>query len=65
MWFLQKRALGQAISGSIFQEKALSSTKLGFDNFVASSGWLRNFESLHGIHELKIYVKSCLLTMRV
>ncbi|KRY87919.1 Jerky -like protein-like [Trichinella pseudospiralis] len=45
MWFLQKRALGQAISGSIFQEKALSSTKLGFDNFVASSGWLRNFET--------------------
>ncbi|KRX15992.1 Jerky -like protein-like [Trichinella nelsoni] len=49
MWFLQKRALDEPISGSILQEK------LGIDNFVASSGWLRNLKSRHGIRELKIH----------
>ncbi|KRX33839.1 Jerky -like protein-like [Trichinella murrelli] len=56
MWFLQKRALDQPISGPILQEKALDfSTKLSIDNFVASSGWLRNFQRRHGIRELKIH----------
>ncbi|KAL1227503.1 Major centromere autoantigen [Trichinella pseudospiralis] len=51
-----KRALGQPISGFILQEEALVfSTKLGIDDFVANSGWLRNFKSWHGILELKIY----------
>ncbi|KRY38986.1 Jerky -like protein-like [Trichinella spiralis] len=51
MWFLQKRALDEPI-----QEKALAfSTKLGIDNFVVSSGWLRNLKSWHGIRELKIH----------
>ncbi|KRX23784.1 Jerky -like protein-like [Trichinella nelsoni] len=55
MWFLQKRALDQPISGPILQEKALDfSTKLSIDNFVASSGWLRNFQRRYGIRELKI-----------
>ncbi|KRY93707.1 hypothetical protein T4D_13178, partial [Trichinella pseudospiralis] len=48
--------LGQPISGFILQEEALVfSTKLGIDDFVANSGWLRNFKSWHGILELKIY----------
>ncbi|KRY17368.1 Jerky -like protein-like [Trichinella patagoniensis] len=56
MWFLQKRALDQPISGPILREKALDfSTKLSIDNFVASSGWLRNFQRRHGIRELKIH----------
>ncbi|KRY75156.1 Tigger transposable element-derived protein 7 [Trichinella pseudospiralis] len=51
-----KRALGQPISGFILQEEALVfSTKLGIDDFVANSGWLRNFKSCHGLGELKIY----------
>ncbi|KRZ55949.1 hypothetical protein T02_13724 [Trichinella nativa] len=29
--------------------------KLYIDNFVASSGWLRNYKSRHGIRELKIH----------
>ncbi|KRZ02254.1 Jerky -like protein-like [Trichinella zimbabwensis] len=56
MWFLQKRALDQPISGPILQEKAADfSSKLGIDNVVASSGWLRNFKSRHGIRELKMH----------
>ncbi|KRY30217.1 Jerky -like protein-like [Trichinella spiralis] len=45
LWFLQKRALDQPISGPILQKKALAFT---------SSEWLRNFKSRHSIRELKI-----------
>ncbi|KRX69632.1 SWI/SNF-related matrix-associated actin-dependent regulator of chromatin subfamily E member 1 [Trichinella sp. T6] len=56
MCFLQKRALDQPISGPILQDKALAfSTKLGIDNFVANSGWLRNLKSRHDIREFKIH----------
>ncbi|XP_003376749.1 jerky protein-like protein [Trichinella spiralis] len=34
---------------------ASDATELDIDNFVASSGWLRNFKSRHGIRELKIH----------
>ncbi|KRX82007.1 Jerky -like protein-like [Trichinella sp. T6] len=44
MWFLQKRALDEPISGPNLQEKARS-----------NSGWLRNLKSRHVICELKIH----------
>ncbi|KRY27146.1 tigger transposable element-derived protein 2 [Trichinella spiralis] len=62
MWFLQKRALDQPISGLILQEKALDfSTKLSIDNFVASSGWPRNFQRQHCLRELKSHGEKLLL----
>lgn len=56
LWFVQKRSEGIPISGPILCEKALQFNKNlnGDVNFKASSGWLQNFKSRHGIRELNI-----------
>lgn len=57
-WFMQNRASGLPISGPpLLCEKALYfNKKLGGDSsFVASSGWMRNFKSRHGIRQIEIH----------
>ncbi|GFU65059.1 jerky-like protein [Trichonephila clavipes] len=53
---------GDPISGPLLREKALKlNEKLGGSaDFKASTGWLKNFKSLHGIRELQIEGESCL-----
>jgi len=55
--FMQNRASGLHISGPLLCEKALYFIKkLGGDSsFVASSGWMRNFKSRHGIRQIEIH----------
>ncbi|CAL1544491.1 unnamed protein product [Lymnaea stagnalis] len=55
-WFLQKRSSGKPISGPSLCEKALEfNQKLDGDpSFKASSGWLGNFKSRHGIREMEM-----------
>ena len=56
MWFTQRRSLGEPISGPLICEKALQFNEQlnGPKDFKASSGWLKNFKSRHGIRELDI-----------
>lgn len=56
MWFVQRRNLGNPISGPIFCEQALIfNSKMGvMSDFEASSGWLKNLKLRHGIRELNI-----------
>lgn len=56
LWFLQKKTLGEPISGPTLRKQALIfNSKMGdTSDFKASSGWLRNFKSRHGIRELNI-----------
>ena len=56
VWFTQKRSMGEPISGPLLCEKALQfNEKLGGSpDFKASSGWLKNSKSRHGIRELQI-----------
>lgn len=56
MWFTQRRSLGEPMSGPLICEKALQfNEKLnGPKDFKASSGWLKNFKTRHGIRELDI-----------
>ena len=54
LWFAQKRSQGVPISGPILMAKALEKVNPGDDKFKASSGWLKNFQSRHGIRQLAI-----------
>lgn len=56
LWFSQRRSLGEPISGPLICEKALYfNEKLGGPaDFKASTGWLKNFKSRHGIRELNV-----------
>lgn len=56
LWFVQKRSEGIPMSGPIIAEKALFfNAKLNGDpELKASSGWLDNFKSRHGVRELNI-----------
>ena len=56
MWFVQRRLKGERISGPLLYEKALKLNKKlgGSSDFKASTGWLKNFKSRHGIRELHI-----------
>lgn len=60
LWFLQKRCNGEPISGPLLSQKALElNIKLGgSSDFKASTGWLKNFRSRHGIQELDIQEES-------
>ena len=55
-WFSQKRSLGEPVSGTLLQEKALEiNNKInGANSFTASSGWLTRFKERHSIRELSI-----------
>ncbi|XP_046629071.1 jerky protein homolog-like [Neodiprion virginianus] len=55
-WFTQTRSLGQPISGPILCEKALDLNNRigGSSDFKASSGFLKNFKTRHGIRELQV-----------
>ena len=59
-WFMQKRSLGQPISGPLLCEKALlfNQELSGNSDFKASTGWLRAFKSRHGIRELQIEIET-------
>ncbi len=56
VWFIQRRGKGDPISGPMVCEKTLlMNEKLGGPkDFKASHGWLHNFKSHHGIHELDV-----------
>ena len=57
LWFVQKCSQGVPISGPFLIAKALvlnEKVNPGDDKFKASSGWLKNFQSRHGIHQLAI-----------
>ena len=56
MWFVQRHSKGEPISGPLLCEKALELNKKlgGSSDFKASTGWLKNFKSRHGIRELQI-----------
>lgn len=56
-WFIQRRSLGEPISGPLLCEKSLELNKKlgGSEDFKASAGWLHNFKLRHGIRELQIH----------
>ena len=57
LWFAHKRCHGVPISGPILMAKSLMlNVKVNSedDKFKASSGWLKNFQSRHGICQLAI-----------
>ena len=57
LWFAQKRSQGVPVSGPILMAKALElNAKInpGDEKFKASTGWLKNFQSRHGIRQLAI-----------
>lgn len=60
LWFIQRRSKGEPITGPLLCEKALDmNEKLGGPStFKASTGWLKNFKSRHGIRELEIQGES-------
>lgn len=60
LWFSQRRSLGEPVSGPLICEKALYfNEKLGGpSDFKASTGWLKNFKSRHGIRELNVQGES-------
>ncbi|XP_075226823.1 uncharacterized protein LOC142327552 [Lycorma delicatula] len=51
LWYLQKKSIGEPITGPLLCEKALElNVKFGGSpDFKASSGWLYNFKLRHGI----------------
>ncbi|KFD61572.1 hypothetical protein M514_08469 [Trichuris suis] len=57
VWFMQKRAMGQPISGPLLCQKALHfNARLGGNSsFRASTGWLHKFKKRHGIREIEIH----------
>ncbi|VVC25162.1 DNA binding HTH domain, Psq-type,Homeobox domain-like,HTH CenpB-type DNA-binding domain,DDE superfamily [Cinara cedri] len=59
-WFMQNKASKKPISGPLLCEKALYFNKKlrGDSSFVASTGWLRNFKSRHGIRQREMYRKN-------
>ncbi|KAJ8956108.1 hypothetical protein NQ318_016562 [Aromia moschata] len=52
LWFCQKKALGEPVTGPILQAKAKQFyASLNVDsNFSASNGWLVRFKKRHGLH---------------
>ena len=55
LWFAHKRSQGVPVSGPILMAKALElNAKInpGDEKFKASTGWLKNFQSRHGIRQL-------------
>ncbi|KAJ8954358.1 hypothetical protein NQ318_011030 [Aromia moschata] len=56
LWFCQKRALGEPVTGPVLQAKAKQfHASLYVDsNFSASNGWLARFKKRHGIRCLNI-----------
>lgn len=49
-WFLDTRAVNMPVSGALLQRKARDfACIMGYDNFVASSGWLQRFKERHDI----------------
>ncbi|KAJ8950461.1 hypothetical protein NQ318_010339 [Aromia moschata] len=56
LWFCQKRALGEPVTGRVLQAKAKQfHASLNVDsNFSASNGWLARFKKRHGIRCLNI-----------
>ncbi|KAJ8945943.1 hypothetical protein NQ318_016771 [Aromia moschata] len=56
LWFSQKRALGEPVTGPLLQAKAKQfHASLNVDsNFSASSGWLARFKKRYGIRCLNI-----------
>ncbi|GFW64110.1 jerky-like protein [Trichonephila clavipes] len=56
LWFSQRRSKGDPISGLLLCEKApeLNEKLGGLVDFKASTGWLKNFKSRHGIRKLQI-----------
>ena len=57
IWFAQKRSQGIPISGPILMAKALELNEKicpRDQTFKASTGWLKNFQSRHGIRQLAI-----------
>ena len=57
IWFAQKRSQGIPILGPILMAKALELNEKicpGDQTFKASTGWLKNFQSRHGIRQLAI-----------
>lgn len=60
LWFTQRRSLGEPVSGPLICEKALYFNKKlgGSADFKASTGWLKNFKTRHGIRELNVQGES-------
>ncbi|GFW79675.1 jerky-like protein [Trichonephila clavipes] len=60
LWFSQRKSEVYPISGPLLCEKALElNEKLGGSaDFKASTGWLKNFNSRHGIRRLQIESES-------
>lgn len=54
MWYVQKLSQGEVVTGPLLCEKALElNSKLGGPpDFKASTGWLKNFRSRHGIKQI-------------
>lgn len=59
-WFIQKRSLGEPISGPILMAKAADiNTKIGGNHdFKATEGWLMRFKNRHGIRQLTLHGES-------
>lgn len=55
MWYIQKLTQGEVVTGPLLCEKALElNAKLGGpSDFKASTGWLKNFRSRHGIKQMQ------------
>ena len=60
LWFVQRRNKEKPIFVPLLYIKALDmNRKLGGSNdFKASTGWLKNFKSRRGIHELEVQEES-------
>ena len=63
MWFMQQRSKGAPVSGPLLREKALQLfhsiyPESSDQSFVASSGWLTNFISRHGIRGISLQRES-------
>ncbi|KAJ8937681.1 hypothetical protein NQ318_002828 [Aromia moschata] len=56
LWFCQKKALGEPVTGPVLQAKAKQfHASLNVDsNFSTSNGWLARFKKRHGIRCLNI-----------
>ncbi|KAH9376288.1 hypothetical protein HPB48_015012 [Haemaphysalis longicornis] len=49
-WFLDTRAVNMPVSGALLQRKARDfACIMGYDSFLASSGWLQRFKERHDI----------------
>lgn len=55
MWYIQKLSQGEVVTGPLLCEKAkeLNSKLRGPSDFKASTGWLKNFRSRHGIKQIQ------------